>query len=167
MVSNNPPGTTPNRRSDRPRVLVVDDHAPGRRALARFLDLSGFDVTVAADGTSALEILRNGPLPDFVLTDLRLPDLDGIEVAHHARQLTPPPIVDLITGYEPEGTPEDHRRWGIDRIFTKPLNVHDLVASLRSRHARAELLSGGAGGSPIPWQGPAQDLSPEPRSDTI
>lgn len=133
MLSGVTSGMQPRQGDDRPRILVVDDHAGGRRALARFLEMSGFEVTVAADGTSALEALRSGPPPDVVLTDLRLPDLDGLEVAQFARQLDPPPLIDLITGYEPEGTTEDHRRWGIDRVFTKPLDIQALVASLKDR----------------------------------
>ena len=58
--------------------------------MARFLEAEGYAVTLAFDGTTALEALESGPPPDFVLTDLRLPDLDGRELARSARQLVPP-----------------------------------------------------------------------------
>ena len=73
-----------------PRILLVDDNEASQRGLARFLEAEGYAVTLAFDGTSALEALEAGPPPDFVLTDLRLPDLDGREVARPARRLVPP-----------------------------------------------------------------------------
>lgn len=115
----------------RPRVLLVDDNEPGRRALARLLQLQGYEVTTAADGASAIAALDAGSPPEFVLTDLNLPDIDGLGVAHHARGLIPPPRVTLITGFEPDGEPEDFARWGIDRVFVKPVDLAKLVASMR------------------------------------
>ena len=111
----------------RPRVLVVDDHDSGRRALGRFLELEGFDVITAENGSEALEALQASPPPEFLLTDLRLPDLDGLELAYHARRLEPPPWIALITGYAPEGDEQDHARWGLDFVFAKPLDLRALV----------------------------------------
>ena len=115
----------------RPRVLIVDDNDSGRRALSRILEHEGFDVVSAANGRQALEALRTSPAPQFVLTDLRLPDLDGLELAYHARRLEPPPWIALITGYAPEGDAQDHQRWGLDFVFTKPLDLASLVARMR------------------------------------
>src|SRR3954469_22635205 len=84
------PATRPRRR-----LLLVDDNGEGRRALARLLELYGFEVTAVADGSSAVEALRRGPAPHVVLTDLLLPDLDGHEVARQARLLSPPPTIVL------------------------------------------------------------------------
>jgi CheY-like chemotaxis protein len=113
------------------RILLVDDNEATQRGLARFLEAEGYVVTLAFDGTSALEALESGPPPDFVLTDLRLPDLDGREVARTASQLVPPPRVALITGWDLDPEPESPDSWGIEWYFQKPLNVRELIEKLR------------------------------------
>ncbi len=114
-----------------PRILLVDDNEATQRGLARFLEAEGYAVTLAFDGASALEALEAGPPPDFVLTDLRLPDIDGREVARSARQLVPPPRVALITGWDLDPERETPDSWGIEWYFLKPLDVRDLVEKLR------------------------------------
>jgi CheY-like chemotaxis protein len=123
----------------RSRVLLVDDNEPGRKALARLLDAGGFDVADVADGTSALEALDRDTPPDFVLTDMILPDLDGREVARRARQLTPAPYTILITGWDVGPDPSSLQDVGVDAVFLKPILPSDLLAKLRE--------VSGAGGS--------------------
>src|SRR5215213_10576713 len=106
------PGDPPPAR--RPRVLLVEDNDAASKGLAKLLAAMGYDVAVVLDGASALEALRTGPPPDFVLTDMRLPDLDGREVARTARQLVPPPRIALITGWDLDPTLHDTSFWGID-----------------------------------------------------
>ena len=114
----------------RPRVLLVDDHDAGRKAIARLLRAMGFDVVDAGDGASALQILgEEGPRFDYVLTDLRLPDLDGREIVHAARLLTPAPRIALMTGWDVDAGEKE--RLGIEWIFLKPLDVGDIVAKLQ------------------------------------
>lgn len=120
-------GTT---RSSRRRLLLVDDNDEGRRALARLLDLYGFEVTTAIDGTSAIRALQLAPPPDVVLTDLLLPDLDGREVARLAHSLKPTPVIVMITGWDFGQDIPDREKWGIDFVFLKPLNVAELVSTL-------------------------------------
>jgi CheY-like chemotaxis protein len=115
----------------RPRVLLVEDNDAASRGLSKLLAALGYEVQVVFDGTSALEALRTSPPPDFVLTDLRLPDLDGREVALAARQLSPPPRIALITGWDLDRDHHNRARWGIDWVFTKPLNVQELVSKLQ------------------------------------
>ncbi len=110
----------------RPRVLLVDDHEVGRRSLGRLLIAHGYDVTDACDGRSALEALRDPTGFDYVLTDVRLPDLDGREVVRAARLLTPIPRIALITGWDVD--PDEPERLGIDWVFLKPLNVSEILA---------------------------------------
>lgn len=113
------------------RILLVEDNDAVGQGLSRFLIAMGYEVHIVIDGASALEFLRTSPPPDFVLTDLRLPDLDGREVALTARQLVPPPRIALITGWDLERDLHDRASWGIDWIFTKPLNVDELISKLR------------------------------------
>ena len=111
------------------RILLVDDHEVGRKSLARLLNALGYDVTSAADGASALEALEVGPRFDYLLTDVRLPDLDGREIVQVARQYDPRPRIALITGWDID--PSECDRLGIDYLFLKPVNVQDLIAQLQ------------------------------------
>ncbi len=113
----------------RPRVLLVDDHDIGRKSLARLLEALGFDVTAVEDGTSALSALEGARRFDHVLTDVRLPDIDGREVVQAARQLSPPPRTALITGWDVD--PDEVTRLGIDWVFLKPLDIHDIISKLQ------------------------------------
>ena len=112
------------------RVLLVDDHDLGRRSLARLLEVMGYEVTAAADGASALEALRVGPGFDYLLTDVRLPDLDGREIVQIARQREPRPLIALITGWDID--PAECTRIGVDFLFLKPVDVQDLIAKLQT-----------------------------------
>lgn len=114
-----------------PRILLVDDNEASQRGLARLLEAEGYEVTMAFDGTTALEALEAGPPPDFVLTDLRLPDLDGREVAQSARRLVPPPRVALITGWDLDPDIDGNDSWGIEWYFQKPVDIRDLIEKLR------------------------------------
>jgi two-component system cell cycle response regulator CpdR len=119
------------------RVLLVEDNDAASRGLARLLEAWGYDVTVRHDGTSAIRTLETDPPPDFVLTDLRLPDLDGREIAQHARRLVPPPRIALITGWDiGEELSDLHTSWGIDWFFPKPLEMASLIARLREPRAQ-------------------------------
>jgi DNA-binding response OmpR family regulator len=115
----------------RHRVLLVEDNDMACKGLARLLEAWGFEVTVKHDGTSALRALDLGPAPDFVLTDWSLPDLDGREIALHARALQPTPRIALITGWDLDSELEDYKSWGIDWIFPKPLDTNGLISRLR------------------------------------
>lgn len=128
------------------RILLVEDHDATSKGLSKFLIAMGYEVEVVLDGASALVALRAGPPPDFVLTDLCLPDSDGREIAWVARQLNPAPRIALITGWDLESALQDQTTWGIDWVFTKPLNVNELILRMRetmpsSRASDAQTLS--------------------------
>jgi CheY-like chemotaxis protein len=111
-------------------VLLVEDNEAARKGLARLLEAQGFDVATSSTGESALNALATGAPPDYVLTDLRLPDLDGREVAQRARQLRPAPRVALITGWDLEPGLDGQPDSGIDWVLTKPLDIHALISIL-------------------------------------
>ena len=114
----------------RKRLLLVDDNAEGRRALARLLELYGFEVTAVGDGTSAVEALRSAPPFEVLLTDLFLPDLDGRDVARQARVLTPGATVVMITGWDFGAEIPSREETGVDLLLLKPVNVSELVTKL-------------------------------------
>lgn len=81
-----------------PHVLVVDDSATMRRSVEMGLRLGGYRVTTAGDGAQALTLLRDGLRPDLILTDIMMPNVDGLGLIREARQLLRfTPIVALTT----------------------------------------------------------------------
>ena len=112
------------------RILLVEDHEATRQGLTRLLEGYGFRVSTAADGTSALRLLKEAPPPDVVITDMRLPDLDGRDVARQASGLTPRPRIALITGWDVDEERDGLAAWGIDSVFKKPVNMDSLFAML-------------------------------------
>jgi len=86
------------------RVLIVDDEAPARRRLRQLLEdcaevLPLAIVGEAATGREALEVLHAAPA-DLVLTDIHMPDMDGLELARHLLKLPEPPVVIFTTAYQ-------------------------------------------------------------------
>jgi DNA-binding NarL/FixJ family response regulator len=85
-----------------PRVLIVDDHAGFRSMARRLLQAGGYDVVgEAADGSAAMQAARQ-LLPDLVLLDIQLPDVDGCEVARWLAAEANPPAVVLISSRDAE-----------------------------------------------------------------
>lgn len=80
-------------------ILVVDDDVRTARLLARMLQEDGFDVELAIDGAAAINRLARSPIPDILVTDLRMPHADGVAVASYARSRRPGIPVLLVTGY--------------------------------------------------------------------
>jgi len=84
ISSANNPSTTP--LSRKTRILVVEDHAPTRMALSRLIRQAGAEVTTARDGEEGLGYLLTQRF-DVLLTDLRMPVMDGFELVHHCMRL--------------------------------------------------------------------------------
>ncbi len=86
------------------RVLVVDDHPVNVRVLSRQLRQWGMRVASAESGAAALDMLRQGPLPDIVITDMHMPRMDGVELARQIRERKDTadlPLVLLSSGFMP------------------------------------------------------------------
>jgi len=106
----------------RPRVLVVDDEASIRDLLAKTLALAEYDVDVAADGRSAVERLRILPY-DLLITDLRMPGVDGLSVIREARRLKADIPVIIITGFSNEASAIEAANLGVSGYLTKPFRI--------------------------------------------
>ena len=112
--------------SSRGRILVADDEASTRSGLSTLLMQEGFDVVVAEDGYQALaQIEETGP--DVLLTDLRMPGLDGIALLRKARELYPDLIVVLMTAFAGVDTAVRAMREGAEDYLTKPLQIDELL----------------------------------------
>jgi len=115
----------------RKRVLVVDDDVRTARLLARLLAEDGFEVELATDGAAAIARLSRSPMPDALVTDLRMPHADGIAVARYARSRSPRIPIFIVTGYPELLTRLDDLIDSETRVFPKPLAYPELTAAMR------------------------------------
>jgi excisionase family DNA binding protein len=110
----------------RPRVLVVDDEASIRDLFEKTLALHDYDVEVAADGRSALDRLRMYPY-DLLITDLKMPGMDGLAVIREAKRLRSDLPVIIITGFSTESAAIDAVNLGVSGYLTKPFRMPDII----------------------------------------
>ena len=109
------------------RVLIVDDEEPMRLLVARAIAMDGHDITTAADGAEALDILngKDGSF-DLLLTDIQMPVMDGIALALTAARDFPQVTILLMTGY----AEQRERASGLNAIahdvISKPFSVADI-----------------------------------------
>ena len=111
------------------KILLIEDHRDLAEVLSRILALPGMHVRLANSGTKALEMLRR-EVPDLILLDLMLPDMDGLEVVTFVRQeerLKHIPIV-VITGSF--GRRKQCLERGCDDFITKPVEAAELLRRL-------------------------------------
>ena len=112
----------------RPRVLVVDDEAAIRDLLSKTLALAEYDVDLAPDGRHALERLRIIPY-DLLITDLKMPGIDGLTVIREARRLKADIPVIIITGFSTEASAIEAVNLGVSGYLTKPFRVPRVLAA--------------------------------------
>ena len=117
------------------RILVVEDNADCAESMALVLRLAGHQATVAPDGPTALQAAAEWQ-PDVILLDIRMPGMDGWEVARwlKERQGGKPPLIVAVTGF---GSEEDRRRSreaGIDLHLLKPVEPDQLREFLSKFH---------------------------------
>jgi two-component system KDP operon response regulator KdpE len=120
----------------KPRILVVDDEPQLTRVLRTGLSSHGYDVRVAADGLSALETFGDW-LPDMVVTDLAMPNMDGLELCRELRAISSVPILVLSARGE-EKTKVEALDLGADDYVTKPFGIDELLARVRVALRRAK-----------------------------
>ncbi len=110
----------------RGRLLIVEDRDSLRRMLERALGQEGYEVAAAADGRAGMRLLAERPF-DFVLTDLKLPDVSGLEVLEASRAAQPRVPVVVLTGYGTVGTAVEAMKLGAYDFLEKPLEIDDLA----------------------------------------
>ena len=115
------------------RILVIDDNEDFRNLAKHWLEDAGFSVSVA-DGRIALELQREQPA-DVIVTDIFMPDQDGIETISALRKEFPRTQIIAMTGHEPVTNYDVlgiAKQLGAARTFKKPFHLDDLVAAVRS-----------------------------------
>ena len=119
----------------RHRILVVDDDARTARLLVRMLREDGYEAELAVDGAGAIGRLTRAPLPDALVTDLKLPYADGIAVARYAQSRCPRLPVFVITGHPEFMAGNDSSFDPPPIVFTKPVDYADLSERLSAAFA--------------------------------
>ena len=116
------------------RILVVDDETQITRVLRTALSAQRYDVRVANDGEMALEIMKDWT-PHLVITDLAMPNLDGVGLAKRIRQATEIPIIVLSVRGQ-DRTKVEALDAGADDYVTKPFSTNELLARVRAQLRR-------------------------------
>ena len=119
-----------NANADHRRILVVDDEPQITRVLRTSLSSQGYDIRVANDGETALEILKDWTA-DLVITDLSMPNMDGLELCRRLRAKSQVPIIVLSVKGE-EQTKVKALDAGADDYVTKPFGINELLARVRA-----------------------------------
>lgn len=112
------------------RVLLVDDEAAYVNALSKRLTRRNFQVTVAYNGTQGVQAVRKDDF-DVAVLDLKMEDMDGIDVLRIFKKMIPQMAVIMLTGHGSEQAAREGIKFGAFDYLTKPCDLEDLVAKIR------------------------------------
>jgi DNA-binding NtrC family response regulator len=128
------------------RILVAEDEDGLRSLVARALSLDGHDVTTAQDGAEALDVLINEREPfELLLTDIRMPVMDGIALALAAARVNPRLSILLMTGYADQRERASNLEAVVHDVVEKPFSL-----GIIRNAVNGALAAGGRQGTPIP-----------------
>lgn len=120
-----------------PSILVVDDELLIRDLLYDFFQQQGWNIAVAENGERALEILRSRKI-DLLLTDIKMPQMDGLALTTQVRSLYPNIPVVLMTGYPSVETAVEGIKAKVEDYIIKPFNINKLFKVLKSQLQEVE-----------------------------
>jgi len=115
-----------------PSILIVDDELLIRDLLYDFFNGQGWKTSIAENGDKALEILNSRSI-DLVLSDIRMPGMDGLELTAEMRETFPDIPVVLITGYPSVDTAVSALRHKVVDYITKPFNINQLYKTVEAQ----------------------------------
>jgi two-component system capsular synthesis sensor histidine kinase RcsC len=120
-----------------PRLMVVDDAADSRTAIADYFLARGYEVLLATDGVQALaQTITRGV--DVIIMSATLPGLEGYEAAAILRKIDPRVQIILTAGADVEGRPRESQRTERFRCFPKPLNLEEVAGAIQDRAAGSD-----------------------------
>jgi two-component system response regulator PilR (NtrC family) len=125
----NPPASAPP-VAGKPRILIVDDEPSMREMLRIVLRRDGYDVIVAENGKQAIEHLRREPV-DLLLSDIRMPDVSGVDVLRAAKDLNRDVVAFMMTAFASTETAVEAMRLGAVDYLTKPFSMDELRLKVR------------------------------------
>ncbi len=118
------------------RILVVDDELANVKLLRANLEVRGYEVLAAMDGTEAIRIVEM-EIPDLIILDIMMPKMDGIEVCRRLREWSQIPII-MLSALGHESDKVKCLELGADDYLTKPFGVKELIARVRAVLRRAQ-----------------------------
>jgi len=113
------------------KILVVDDEQSLREVLSIMLKRAGYAVTIAMDGEDAVELLQK-EIFDLVITDLRMPKVDGMEVLKAVKSASPETVVLIITAFASADSAVEAMKQGAYDYLTKPFQVDEVQLIIRN-----------------------------------
>ena len=111
------------------KILLIDDDPDFTDGMSLALDLEGYEVTVASTATDGIEASKKAAF-DVILSDIGLPDLNGVETLIQAQQYNPDARCFLLTGYSANDIVEQGINAGALKVFTKPVRMEELLELL-------------------------------------
>src|SRR5688572_9862553 len=121
-----------------PRILVVDDERSMRELLAIVLRREGYEVLLAENGRAAIALLENEPV-DLLISDIKMPDMSGVEVLRAAKQIDPDILGIMITAFASTETAVEAMRLGACDYLSKPFDIDLLKMKVREKIENRQL----------------------------
>jgi two-component system, NtrC family, response regulator PilR len=121
-----------------PRILVVDDERSMRELLAIVLRREGYEVLLAENGRAAIELLEREPV-DLLISDIKMPDLSGVEVLRAAKKIDPDILGIMITAFASTETAVEAMRLGACDYLSKPFDIDLLKMKVREKIENRQL----------------------------
>ena len=125
--------------TDKPTIIVVEDERGSRATLCGILEDAGYDVIGVGTGAEAQEAINRDAF-DAIISDIRLPDMDGMEILDLAKEMNPDAAVIMMTGYASVETAVDAVNQGAYAYFVKPVNPEELKNTLAYAFRQQRLL---------------------------
>jgi two-component system response regulator PilR (NtrC family) len=119
------------------RILVVDDEQSMREFLDIMLDKEGYEVATAAGGEEAIALLEKESY-DLVITDIRMKEVDGLQVLKKSKELHPSTVVIMISAYASTSTAVEAMKWGAYDYLPKPFKVREIKSVIRDALATVQ-----------------------------
>ncbi len=131
-----------------PQVLIMEDEASVAKGLGMVLSEEGYNVDLAMTGRSALDTF-NQKMFDLLVADLRLPDIDGMEVIKQVKRRRPDTEVLVITGYSTVTTAVEAMKLGASDYLSKPFTEDEFIAAVKGALVTKEFVAAEAAAAPL------------------
>ncbi|MBN2381003.1 response regulator [candidate division WOR-3 bacterium] len=112
------------------RILVIDDETDFVRMLAEFLESREFEVDVATSGVQGLEMFKSASY-DLVITDINMPGMNGMELIHEVRAISPEQSIIILTAHPSQRSWDEAQNLGVSDYVFKPFEPDRLMESVQ------------------------------------
>lgn len=121
------------------KILLVDDEQGIRESLSVMLRMEGYEVTTLENADKALELIDSGSTFDFIVTDIRMPGMNGMEFIGEIKKRDDDPVIIMITAYGSHETSIEAVKKGADDYINKPVRVEELILRMKMSEERKTL----------------------------